>query len=74
MLFVDCSGWISAFEAITVNKAVGAIMIIVAILFTICAVLSVILLKMVRVYSLFFLTFTCEWEFSFSVLTYMFGI
>lgn len=30
------------------NKAVGAIMIIVAILFTICAVLSVVLLKMVR--------------------------
>ncbi|XP_070829010.1 secretory carrier-associated membrane protein 2 [Chaetodon trifascialis] len=42
------SGWISAFTIIGTNKAVGAIMIIVAILFTICAVLSVILLKMVH--------------------------
>ncbi|XP_071348409.1 secretory carrier-associated membrane protein 2 [Trachinotus anak] len=42
------SGWIAAFSAISVNKAVGGIMIIVAILFTMCAVLSVILLKMVH--------------------------
>lgn len=49
MMFVDYSGWIAAFTVIRTNKAVGAIMIIVAILFTICAVLSVILLKMVRV-------------------------
>ncbi|XP_068459374.1 secretory carrier-associated membrane protein 2 [Clinocottus analis] len=42
------SGWISAFTIIGTYKAVGAIMIIVAILFTICAVLSVILLKMVH--------------------------
>ncbi|KAI3370621.1 hypothetical protein L3Q82_007184 [Scortum barcoo] len=42
------SGWINAFTIIGTNKAVGAIMIIVAILFTICAVLSVILLKMVH--------------------------
>ncbi|XP_073328248.1 secretory carrier-associated membrane protein 2 [Pagrus major] len=42
------SGWITAFTIISSNKAVGAIMIIVSILFTICAVLSVILLKMVH--------------------------
>ncbi|XP_039990195.1 secretory carrier-associated membrane protein 2 [Xiphias gladius] len=42
------SGWISAFSVIREYKAVGAIMIIVAILFTMCAVLSVILLKMVH--------------------------
>ncbi|XP_034031823.1 secretory carrier-associated membrane protein 2 [Thalassophryne amazonica] len=42
------SGWISAFTITSSNKAVGAIMIVVAILFTICAVLSVILLKMVH--------------------------
>uniref|UniRef100_UPI0037E855C5 secretory carrier-associated membrane protein 2 n=1 Tax=Semicossyphus pulcher TaxID=241346 RepID=UPI0037E855C5 len=41
------SGWITAFTNLN-NKSVGAIMIIVAILFTICAVLSVILLKMVH--------------------------
>lgn len=42
------SGWISAFTSFRENKAVGAIMIIVSILFTMCAVLSVILLKMVH--------------------------
>ncbi|XP_034390233.1 secretory carrier-associated membrane protein 2 [Cyclopterus lumpus] len=42
------SGWLSAFTIFSTNKAVGGIMIIVAILFTICAVLSVILLKMVH--------------------------
>ncbi|XP_047236644.1 secretory carrier-associated membrane protein 2 [Girardinichthys multiradiatus] len=42
------SGWISAISAISNNKAVGGIMIIVACLFTICAVMSVILLKMVH--------------------------
>ncbi|CAN9498830.1 unnamed protein product [Ophioblennius macclurei] len=42
------SGWIAAFTVIAGNKAAGAIMIIVAILFTICAVMSVILLKMVH--------------------------
>ncbi|KAM9816140.1 secretory carrier-associated membrane protein 2-like [Syngnathus typhle] len=42
------SGWIAAFSVINTSKAVGAIMIIVAILFTICAVMSVILLKMVH--------------------------
>ncbi len=53
MIFVDFSGWIAAFTVIGAHKAAGAIMIIVAILFTICAVLSVILLKMVRLYLLF---------------------
>ncbi|XP_023128408.1 secretory carrier-associated membrane protein 2 [Amphiprion ocellaris] len=42
------SGWIAAFSVIGKHKAAGAIMIIVAILFTICAVMSVILLKMVH--------------------------
>ncbi|KAM7397090.1 hypothetical protein PAMP_020087 [Pampus punctatissimus] len=42
------SGWIAAFTVIGSNKAVGSIMIIVAILFTMCAVLSIILLKMVH--------------------------
>ncbi|XP_018531362.1 secretory carrier-associated membrane protein 2 [Lates calcarifer] len=42
------SGWINAFTAFRANKAVGAIMVIVAILFTICAVLSIVLLKMVH--------------------------
>ncbi|XP_008309844.1 secretory carrier-associated membrane protein 2 [Cynoglossus semilaevis] len=42
------SGWITAFTALSSNKAVGAIMIAVAILFTMCAVVSVILLKMVH--------------------------
>ncbi|XP_020516316.1 secretory carrier-associated membrane protein 2 [Labrus bergylta] len=42
------SGWIAAFSSFRTNHAVGAIMIIVAILFTFCAVLSVILLKMVH--------------------------
>ncbi|XP_060891937.1 secretory carrier-associated membrane protein 2 [Labrus mixtus] len=42
------SGWIAAFSNFRTNHAVGAIMIIVAILFTFCAVLSVILLKMVH--------------------------
>ncbi|MED6246718.1 Secretory carrier-associated membrane protein 2 [Ataeniobius toweri] len=41
-------GWISAISAISNNKAVGGIMIIVACLFTICAVMSVLLLKMVH--------------------------
>lgn len=48
--FFRSSGWITAFTIISKNKAVGAIMIIVSILFTICAVLSVILLKMVRLF------------------------
>ncbi|KAF3688517.1 Secretory carrier-associated membrane protein 2 [Channa argus] len=42
------SGWITSFTIIGTNKAVGAIMIIVAILFTMCAVLSIFLLKMVH--------------------------
>lgn len=49
LLFVHSSGWITAFTALASNKAVGAIMIAVAILFTMCAVVSVILLKMVRI-------------------------
>ncbi|XP_035013135.1 secretory carrier-associated membrane protein 2 isoform X1 [Hippoglossus stenolepis] len=40
------SGWITAFTALSENKPVGAIMIAVAILFTMCAVLTIILLKM----------------------------
>lgn len=52
VMCVDSSGWITAFTSLRGNKAVGGIMIIVAILFTFCAVLSVILLKMVRLYSL----------------------
>ncbi|XP_019729571.1 secretory carrier-associated membrane protein 2 isoform X4 [Hippocampus comes] len=42
------SGWIAAFSVIKLSKAVCAIMFIVAILFTICAVMSIILLKMVH--------------------------
>lgn len=42
------SGWLSAFTVISGHQAVGIIMIIVAILFTLCAVMSVILLKMVH--------------------------
>lgn len=51
-MFIESSGWIAAFSVIASHKAVGAIMIIVAILFTMCAVMSIILLKMVRVNSL----------------------
>ncbi len=88
MVFVDSSGWIAAFTIIGTNKAVGAIMIVVAILFTICAGMSIILLKMVRVYSLFFIfsVLICELVsglinlcfylcvFSLFVLKYKFGI
>ncbi|XP_067091003.1 secretory carrier-associated membrane protein 2-like [Osmerus mordax] len=42
------SGWISSISAISTDKAVGAIMILVACFFTVCAVLSIILLKMVH--------------------------
>uniref|UniRef100_A0A673AGA0 Secretory carrier-associated membrane protein n=1 Tax=Sphaeramia orbicularis TaxID=375764 RepID=A0A673AGA0_9TELE len=42
------SGWITAFTMIRADTAVGCIMIVVAILFTMCAVLSVVLLKMVH--------------------------
>lgn len=42
------SGWIAAFGVIGSNKAVGAIMFIVACLFTVGAVMSVVLLKMVH--------------------------
>ncbi|XP_042183633.1 secretory carrier-associated membrane protein 2-like [Oncorhynchus tshawytscha] len=42
------SGWITSLSAITSNKAVGAIMMLVAYFFTACAVLSVILLRMVH--------------------------
>ncbi|CAF88507.1 unnamed protein product, partial [Tetraodon nigroviridis] len=42
------SGWVTALSSLRTNKAVGAIMIIVAILFTFCATLSVVLLKMVH--------------------------
>ncbi|CAB1323570.1 unnamed protein product [Coregonus sp. 'balchen'] len=42
------SGWIASFTIIGTNKAVGAIMIVVACFFTTCAVLSIILLKMVH--------------------------
>ncbi|KAG7281843.1 hypothetical protein CRUP_031091 [Coryphaenoides rupestris] len=42
------SGWITAIDAFTKNTAVGAIMAVVAIFFTVCAVLSIILLKMVH--------------------------
>lgn len=48
-MFGWSSGWISAFTEIgNGKKAVGGIMIIVACLFTIGAVMSVVLLKMVR--------------------------
>ncbi|KAJ4937626.1 hypothetical protein JOQ06_002258 [Pogonophryne albipinna] len=65
------SGWITAFTIIGTDKAVGAIMIIVAILFTICAVLSVILLKMVHsMYRRTGASFTkAQHEFSQGVLT-----
>lgn len=42
------SGWIMAFTLIKSSTAVGCIMVVVAIFFTICAVLSVVLLKMVH--------------------------
>ncbi|XP_035252011.1 secretory carrier-associated membrane protein 2-like isoform X2 [Anguilla anguilla] len=42
------SGWISAISVIGTNIAVAVVMMVVAGLFTICAVLSVILLKMVH--------------------------
>ncbi|XP_056137433.1 secretory carrier-associated membrane protein 2 [Lampris incognitus] len=42
------SGWIASLTIIRANKAVGAIMMVVATFFTVCAVLSVILLKMVH--------------------------
>nr|XP_029541575.1 secretory carrier-associated membrane protein 2-like isoform X1 [Oncorhynchus nerka]XP_029541576.1 secretory carrier-associated membrane protein 2-like isoform X1 [Oncorhynchus nerka]XP_029541577.1 secretory carrier-associated membrane protein 2-like isoform X1 [Oncorhynchus nerka] len=42
------SGWITSLSAIGSNKAVGAIMMVVAYFFTACAVLSVILLGMVH--------------------------
>ncbi|XP_003967297.1 secretory carrier-associated membrane protein 2 [Takifugu rubripes] len=42
------SGWVTALSSLRTDKAVGAIMIIVAILFTFCASLSVVLLKMVH--------------------------
>ncbi|XP_038157253.1 secretory carrier-associated membrane protein 2 isoform X1 [Cyprinodon tularosa] len=42
------SGWISAFSVIHDKPAVGAIMMVVACLFTVCAVMSVVLLKMVH--------------------------
>ncbi|XP_051548677.1 secretory carrier-associated membrane protein 2-like [Myxocyprinus asiaticus] len=42
------SGWIAAINAIGSNKAVGAIMMVVAAFFTVCAVMSVVLLKMVH--------------------------
>lgn len=45
---VSRSGWVTALSSLRADKAVGAIMIIVAILFTFCASLSVVLLKMVR--------------------------
>ncbi|KAJ3596409.1 hypothetical protein NHX12_002816 [Muraenolepis orangiensis] len=42
------SGWITALTAVRSNTAVGAIMIVVAVFFTVCAALSIILLKMVH--------------------------
>ncbi|KAM9377929.1 secretory carrier-associated membrane protein 2 isoform 2-T2 [Pholidichthys leucotaenia] len=42
------SGWISTINAFSASKAVGGIMVIVAILFTMCAVTSIVLLKMVH--------------------------
>lgn len=56
-MFVDSSGWIISISIIGNNVAVGAIMMIVAILFTICAVTSVFLLKMVRAASHLFVAF-----------------
>lgn len=45
---VSHSGWVTALSSLRTDKAVGAIMIIVAILFTFCTSLSIVLLKMVR--------------------------
>uniref|UniRef100_A0A1A8E097 Secretory carrier-associated membrane protein n=2 Tax=Nothobranchius TaxID=28779 RepID=A0A1A8E097_NOTKA len=42
------SGWITAMSVLGNHVAVGVIMVIVAILFTMCAVMSVVLLKMVH--------------------------
>lgn len=42
------SGWIMSFSVIGSNKVVGGIMMMVAVLFTLCAVLSIVLLKMVH--------------------------
>lgn len=42
------SGWLTCFYVIGPKKVVGGIMMMVAILFTLCAVLSIVLLKMVH--------------------------
>lgn len=42
------SGWLITFSVFSSNKVVGGIMMMVAVLFTLCAVLSIILLKMVH--------------------------
>ncbi|XP_056595834.1 secretory carrier-associated membrane protein 2 [Triplophysa dalaica] len=42
------SGWIAAVSVVGSNPAVGIIMIVVAAFFTVCAVMSVVLLKMVH--------------------------
>ncbi|XP_073725121.1 secretory carrier-associated membrane protein 2 [Misgurnus anguillicaudatus] len=42
------SGWISAISVVGVNPAVGAIMFVVAAFFSVCAAMSVVLLKMVH--------------------------
>lgn len=44
-----CSGWISSISMINTNLSVAVVMMVVAGFFTVCAVLAVILLQMVRV-------------------------
>lgn len=85
MMFVDSSGWISVFNVFGRNKAVGAIMAVVAILFTMCAVLSVVLLKMVRLFLLlmklsvlvtvsYLLTFKLNFNLCFSFFYFIFQV
>ncbi|XP_072290929.1 secretory carrier-associated membrane protein 2-like [Eucyclogobius newberryi] len=42
------SGWLTTFSAMSSDKVVGGVLMVVAVLFTLCAVLSVVLLKMVH--------------------------
>lgn len=55
LLFLSYSGWISALTEIRDHLAVCAVMMVVAAFFTVCAVLAVILLKMVLLHCNFVL-------------------
>lgn len=47
LVLLNVSGWIAAVSVVGNNPAVGVIMMVVAAFFTVCAVMSVVLLKMV---------------------------